>query len=360
MDLGGVFFSREDTRRDLKDFLRRIRLSEQTDDHVSRLLDVCRETISAMESDPEAWDERCSFNIDHIGKPFLEALRDFDYSKPRIIERLYIFCYRFICEFDFFVGPGSQMSMNLLSLKEKVQDNPGWLSEPMRYQIFQSSYLMPVNMLKSFVNNEGVLAFKNFVQTKNEAESLRQDWDKDLSSRQAAVESLRDKLKEYEIGFNFVGLYKGFSDLARQKVIESKWLLGWLVVMGVAIITPLVFEAFFVATNKEVFSVLSLENVFLALPLISIEIILIYFFRVILMNYRSVKGQVDQIELRKTLCQFIQSYSDYSGKIKKNDFVALEKFENLIFSAVLSDPGKIPSTYDGFDSFGDLIKNIKN
>ena len=143
-------------------------------------------------------------------------------------------------------------------------------------------------------------------------------------------------------------------------MIESKWLLGWLVVMGVAIITPLVFEAFFVATNKEVFSVLSLENVFLALPLISIEIILIYFFRVILMNYRSVKGQVDQIELRKTLCQFIQSYSDYSGKIKKNDSVALEKFENLIFSAVLSDPGKIPSTYDGFDSFGDLIKNIKN
>lgn len=67
-----------------------------------------------------------------------------------------------------------------------------------------------------------------------------------------------------------------------------------------------------------------------------------------------------QIELRQTLCQFIQSYAGYSSEIKKQDAGALEKFESIIFSGVLSDPEKLPSTYDGMGQIGNLIKSIKN
>ena len=95
-------------------------------------------------------------------------------------------------------------------------------------------------------------------------------------------------------------------------------------------------------------------------PIISIEVILIYFFRVILLNHRSVKAQSMQIELRQTLCQFIQSYTSYSTDMKKQDAAALEKFESLIFSGVLSDPEKLPSTFDGVEQIGNLIKSVKN
>ena len=46
--------------------------------------------------------------------------------------------------------------------------------------------------------------------------------------------------------------------------------------------------------------------------------------------------------------------------MKKQDSSALEKFESLIFSGVVSDPEKLPSTFDGVEQIGNLIKSIKN
>ncbi|SEH05644.1 Uncharacterised protein [Candidatus Venteria ishoeyi] len=96
------------------------------------------------------------------------------------------------------------------------------------------------------------------------------------------------------------------------------------------------------------------------ISLIPIELILIYFFRIILLNYRTVKAQIMQLELRKTLCQFIQDYTKYSEKIKKRDSTSLDKFESLIFSSVLSDPEKLPSTFDGLEQISNFIKKIKS
>ncbi|HGE6119725.1 hypothetical protein [Vibrio cholerae] len=77
------------------------------------------------------------------------------------------------------------------------------------------------------------------------------------------------------------------------------------------------------------------------------------------MNYRSTKAQIMQIELRQTLCQFIQSYAEYASEIKSKDTTSLEKFENLIFSGILSDAEKLPSTFDGLEQIGKLLKSVK-
>ena len=98
----------------------------------------------------------------------------------------------------------------------------------------------------------------------------------------------------------------------------------------------------------------------IAIPTISIEIILIYLFRIVLFDYKSIKGQILQIELRKTLCQFIQSYAEYSNEMKEKDHSALEKFENLVFSSIVADSENIPSTFDGIDQIGRLIKAAKD
>ncbi|TOP14721.1 hypothetical protein CGH22_22460, partial [Vibrio parahaemolyticus] len=116
------------------------------------------------------------------------------------------------------------------------------------------------------------------------------------------------------------------------------------------------FLTFSVVGEKTGFQVAELLKL---IPLISMELILIYFFRIILMNYRSTKAQIMQIELRQTLCQFIQSYAEYASEIKSKDATSLEKFENLIFSGILSDPEKLPSTFDGLEQIGKLLKNVK-
>lgn len=98
----------------------------------------------------------------------------------------------------------------------------------------------------------------------------------------------------------------------------------------------------------------------LAIPFTGAEIILLYFFRVILNHYNSLQTQIMQLELRQSLCQFIQSYADYAKEIKEKDGASLEKFENLIFSSILSSPDKVPSTFDGLEQLSNLIKNMRS
>ena len=95
------------------------------------------------------------------------------------------------------------------------------------------------------------------------------------------------------------------------------------------------------------------------LPVLGLEFVFIYFFRVVLNHYNSIQTQIMQIELRQSLCQFIQSYAKYAKEIKEKDGASLEKFENLIFSSILSTPDKVPSTFDGIEQLSNLIKNIK-
>ena len=66
-----------------------------------------------------------------------------------------------------------------------------------------------------------------------------------------------------------------------------------------------------------------------------------------------------QIELRKTLCRFIQHYSEHASGLRSNDPNSMEKFESIIFSPIVPDSEKIPATFDGVDQLGKLVKSIK-
>lgn len=355
-----MFFAEENNAKVLAGFLRKAEAAHLDDDVRTKRLSLSREIIGYIYKSPEGWDDRCSFNIKHIGDQFLQWLRDFDSSKPAHIDNIYSMAYRFLCEFDFLVGAGKELSMELGSIKNKIQHDTDEIDDDVRSQVIYASYVMPANIAKEFINDANIGVFKDFEEKKLEAENLKSKWDEEIQEKETAVNALRDKLAQYKTGFNFVGLYEGFSGLAEKKKKESFWLFMSLVCMGVLIVTPLATEIILSFTGMIDAENLGLAHLMVLLPLISIEVILIYFFRVILLNHRSVKAQIMQIELRQTMCQFIQNYTEYSSEIKKEDAGALEKFESLIFSGVLSDPEKLPSTFDGMEQIGSLIKSIKN
>lgn len=72
--------------------------------------------------------------------------------------------------------------------------------------------------------------------------------------------------------------------------------------MGIIVIAPLIFELWYFIQGNDV----TWQKM---LPVITLELILIYFFRVILNNYQSLQAQIIQIELRQALCQFIRVMS---------------------------------------------------
>lgn len=355
-----MFFGNEDNTKILADFLRKSGAAHIDNEASAIRLSLSKEIIEYIYRSPKEWDERCGFNIKNIGDQFTQQLRSFDPQKPEDIDCIYSMSYRFVCEFDFLVGPGRELGMELRSIKNKIQNDSSEMDGNVRSQIIYASYVMPANIVKDFINDANIGAFKDFERSKVEAEKLKNQWNEEIEQKKTITDALKDKLDEYKIGFNFVGLYKGFSDLAEKKVKESFGLFWSLIGMGVLILFPLIAEILFAASEIYSGKSFTTNHLIILIPLISIELILIYFFRIILINHRSVKAQVMQLELRRTLCQFIQSYAGYSSEIKKQDSGALEKFESLIFSGILSDPEKLPSTFDGLEQIGNLIKSVKS
>ena len=112
--------------------------------------------------------------------------------------------------------------------------------------------------------------------------------------------------------------------------------------------------------NKD--NLLKVEKLVLyaAIPSITLEVILVYFFRVVLAQYRSIKAQLLQLELRAALCQFIEKYAEFAAKTTEAKAPISEKFESLIFSGILANEDQIPSTFDGVEQFAKLIDALKS
>jgi hypothetical protein len=222
-----VFFGNEDNAKVLAGFLRKAEGAHIDDKSRQSRLSISREIIGYIYKSPEGWDDRCTFNIKHIGDQFLQWLRDFDSTKPSHIDNIYSMAYRFLCEFDFLVGAGKELSTELQSLKNKIQQDADELDDDVRSQIIYASYVMPANIAKDFINDANIGVFKDFETKKIEAESLKKQWDEEIQSKKTMVDALKEKLEKYKIGFNFVGLYQGFSGLAEKKEKEALWLFSF-------------------------------------------------------------------------------------------------------------------------------------
>lgn len=89
------------------------------------------------------------------------------------------------------------------------------------------------------------------------------------------------------------------------------------------------------------------------LPFVSVELFLLYFFRISIIQFNSIQAQLLQLDLRIAASKFVQEFSSF----KKEAAVDISKFESLVFSGIVADLEKTPSTFDGIK---DIISSIKN
>ena len=220
----------------------------------------------------------------------------------------------------------------------------------------QSDYSLM--LLNDYLGNKSFQAFLNYEENIKKIEQhsivLKETSDniqKSADEKLEKVEQLSDTLKNLEQGFNFVALSDGFSRMLNEKK-ESKESILQLLFLIAVIISAIPAYKFLSDGGAN----LTWQQIAISAGL---ELVLIYFFRVVLFHYRTVQTQIMQLDLRLSLCQFIQSYAEYAKEIKTNDKDALDKFENLIFSSILSSDEKIPSTFDGLEQLNSLIKQFK-
>ncbi|EJC0563302.1 hypothetical protein MX054_000050 [Enterobacter cloacae] len=299
------------------------------------------------------WDERVQFNIELIGEAFIRELKS--PATEENLNLLFSSCFRFFMENHIFHKD------NLFQLTESIKQfaiyRQDEFDERSSGQITYALKEMPLTMMREMLSSDNAQSYKEYIQRANDMEDAGRHWDTILKENLAKSEKLNESLIMQLNKFNFVGLYKGFAELGENKSKELKSAKTLMFILGMLIPVPLLIEILTFTEHEALPSGwLSLAKI---IPILSLTLILVYFFRVALLNFNSIRAQLIQIDLRKSLCQFIQNYATYAQEIREHNTDLLVKFEEVIFSNIMPSEDKIPSTFDGIEQLTNLIGALK-
>ncbi|WP_424411578.1 hypothetical protein ACPEER_11625 [Pasteurella sp. PK-2025] len=351
---------------------------------LSYRVDIIISILSKIDSSEENWSKRCLYLYPKYKNDFIKRLNEINSinhvniegnEHEYILEGIYTICAYFLREYVLYLESNESYKyrfgideMNLIHQKilkddypfldDRNKDRLNCLKDK-QLDIWILGYYLYRKSFKSFERYAELVdeSKKNSEYIQNEISSKKESLNKFINEKEDTVRRLANILEEQKTAFNFVGLSKGFENLLVKKFTARNWTFGFLIVISIALLaTPIVYICSFL-NNPEIIKNPELWKPLL--PFIGLEIIFLYFFRVILNHYNSIQTQIMQLELRQSLCQFIQSYADYAKEIKEKDDISLEKFENIIFSNILSDGNKVPGTFDGIETLANLIKEIR-
>jgi uncharacterized membrane protein len=360
------YFSEPGNKNVFLIFIKKIKEFEPSDtsslipDLVSHLIQL----FDIFVTNSEKCDRLCPSNIAWVGKEFLNRVTLFNSKSSDtdvILLGIFVIAYRFLLEIDF--SQAGELSVELQQIKRWANNEFEKFPEDIRQSLVWANYFMPAAIVKNLVYHPNIEIFREYNITATSAKNLREEWVKEIEEKRQAVNILKQDLDKYEAAYNFVGLVDGFRKLLQEKHNERDFAFGSLIGIGFLILFPLWLELYviisFIQKNIGLLDSIKKIVLFIIPTTIAIEVILFYFFRVVLIHFRTVKAHILQLDLRVSLCQFIQSYAKYSADIKKSDPASLEKFESLIFSGIVSLDEKLPSTLDGFDQLSSLVKAVR-
>jgi hypothetical protein len=312
-------------------------------------------------SEPSKFDNLAQANISWIGGQFVGRMRDYmdapAEKRMELIRPIFTCAYRFFCEID--LNDPSEHRIEELGIMNFVHDSLNDFSGSERQQLVYAAYLMPAQILRKQLSNPAARSFQEFSASVQRAADLKTTWDKEIDERTTRLDALSDNVSKLSSEYNFVGLVHGFVELRKQKVTEQRVAFISLVAIGAAMIFLLIKQLGFIAENIELIDKLQKTLLYSLPALVAVELIGLYFFRVVLSQFRSVKAQMLQIDLRIALCQFVESYSEYAARLRETDKAALTKFEALIFSGLVAGDTSIPSTFDGAEQLAALVRSFR-
>lgn len=350
------FFSAPLTQQLMNGYIRDLEKTDTHTDFERERNSLIIRIFKVFLKNPDEWDERSAFNIEMIGKIFTIELED-KLMTEQAVNLIFTNCFRFCLEPALWSDESQSPTNPIKQVKDFGVYRYHEFDDRSKGQIDYALREMPIKIVRDSFEFSELKTYKDFMSTVKSSKQFASDWDEYIEDKNKQIDKIKTTLEGYQNAFNFVGLYDGFKSLGEQKTKEIFWSRILLIMLAIAIPCPLVAELFYTITLKP--SAGLFEKLGAFLPLFSLTLILIYYFRVALNNHTSIKAQILQIELRKSLCQFIQSYADYSKKINEANSNSLAKFEEVIFSNIMPNQEKIPSTFDGIEQIATLISAIK-
>lgn len=207
---------------------------------------------------------------------------------------------------------------------------------------------------------------KTVIEPLHEISTLKIDVDKKVSEFQSLITEKQEKadqiiaksdhyleiIEKHKIALGIDALAASFEVFKESKEKERVInLLALGLIIAVMLLLPLclfVFGSF--NTEKAI-----IPQVVRYIPFASIELVLLYFFRISIIQFNSIQAQLLQLDLRIAASKFVQEFSSF----KKEADVDISKFESLVFSGIVADLENTPSSFDGVREIISSIKSDK-
>lgn len=337
------------------DYLIRLKHENSNEDFQREKIDHLIPVIESFYNVPEVWDLTTQYNIENLSESFYNDLS----SRPSDQDELDLMIstvFRFCIERQ--MKTANEMPREIRRFKNFCIDKKALFTTFCQEQMNYALQDMPVGIISSILTSPAMKHFREIPKLLVDAEKFTNEWATDLELKTQKVDELQTKLETQKNAFNFVGLYDGFNKLSEIKRVELNWAKVLLFSLGLAIVVPLLFEVYSL-TREGNDGISNVSQLIKFIPIASLTLILIYYFRVALSNFQSIRSQVVQIELRKTLCAFIQSYVEYAKDIKNSDSEILKKFEDVVFTNIMTAEEKVPSTFDGLEQIASMVTALK-
>ncbi|MFA9489394.1 MULTISPECIES: hypothetical protein [unclassified Mannheimia] len=298
--------------------------------------DFCIDVLERFEANYEEWIKSCPLSNHSVSKYISEKY----IGANGISDELYLSCARFLREYVFLLERkgireswvNGDWSLFRSNAAESIRP------ENRLYLDYILNGRFDIDILNNLLGDRSYEAFLNYEKNLKEYEEKSEIIQRNLTARTSRLESfLEDKekkvnalanlLEKYKTAFNFVGLYDGFNNLSEIKNNQKKATYYFSIFLGFLLILipflSIILQShmgFWVSDTVFDFKTLTVTSQFnwvKILPVLGLEFILIYFFRIVLNRLNTLQTEIIQIELRKSLCQFIQEYAKYAKELRE-------------------------------------------
>lgn len=343
-------------------FLKVLETQSYPDNTDAKLKEHLIKLVGAMLSNDSYWEIRCPISV-RSATTFVSDMNRFVSAKAiGDLKWVYAKIFHFLVEDNFYnaadLGTDNRLAYEFASGKKDYFDKEQW-------QFIQSCLQeLPIAIMKRLMHSgreSNIIEFRRFLDSVCEQ---HQEWEQKFGSFQERVKQVERDLAGTEDAKNFVRLNKAFKMMHKKKEKEMCWTRWRMRLMGFAALAPLLFNANHLwgkfandPANAQKF--VSADAV-LTVVSFSLFAVLMYYFRIVLHDYKSVASQLLQLDLRMALVQFVQKYSEYAASVKSEKTPELlARFESVIFSNIVPDGSQIPAVHDGVEELAKLIVAVK-
>ena len=280
------------------------------------------------------------------------------FSGKQVIEALYVVLYADIYE-------ASLLTKGIFQLRDFKEDieNFNSYSNSLSSEIFEKVtrlwFIVPKEVFTRHLDQHLDDEIIKTVELLKSNEKFIEEKISITNTLKVDIQKIKYSLEEQKREYNFIGLSDGFRLLRDQKKVELKWQNIAYYILMITIILLIIIKTTWSAYYLNINNLNSPIFIITAISTILFLFILLYFFKISLVNTRSIKSQILQIDLRLTLCQFIHNYETDTIKLRNENMKdSFDKFESVIFAPIVATEDQMPATFDGLEQLTGILSSF--